>query len=119
LLVNRENAGRFDTVKNDRFVAPASVFEEILSQFENDLTAATECTSRSVRRLGSKPPLDMMKARVETEAVIDLIGRLERGSLVSRSSNGKALKSVELSHLRALARLPQNHSHALGKAWLD
>jgi hypothetical protein len=30
LLVNHEKAGRFDTVKNDRFVAPAPVFKEIL-----------------------------------------------------------------------------------------
>jgi putative toxin-antitoxin system antitoxin component (TIGR02293 family) len=81
LLVNREKAGRFDTVKNDRFVAPASVFEEILSQFENDLTAATEWMSRLVCRLGSQRPLNMIRARVETEAVIDLIGRLESGRL--------------------------------------
>ncbi|MEX5688941.1 antitoxin Xre/MbcA/ParS toxin-binding domain-containing protein [Pseudomonas silesiensis] len=33
-----------------------------------------------VRGLGWKRPLDMMRTRVETKAVFDLIGQLERGS---------------------------------------
>ncbi|WP_328590095.1 antitoxin Xre/MbcA/ParS toxin-binding domain-containing protein [Pseudomonas ogarae] len=38
--------------------------------------------STTVRGLGSKRPLDMMRTRMETKAVFDLLGKLERGVLV-------------------------------------
>ena len=81
-LARRAKAGRFNTVESDRLVALIAVFEEALSLFENDVTTATEWMSTPIRGLGSKRPLDMMRTRVETKAVFDLIGRLERGVLV-------------------------------------
>ncbi len=81
-LARREKAGRFNTVESDRLVALVTVFEDALSLFGNDVAAATEWMSTPVRGLGSNRPLDMMRTRVETEAVIDLIGRLERAVLV-------------------------------------
>ena len=81
-LARRTEAGRFNAVESDRLVALVAVFEEALCLFENDVAAATEWMSTPVRGLGSKRPLDMMRTRVETEAVIDLIGRLERAVLV-------------------------------------
>lgn len=81
-MARRAKAGRFNAVESDRLVALVAVFEETLSLFENDVAAATEWMSTPVRGLGSKRPLDMMRTRVETEAVIDLIGRLERAVLV-------------------------------------
>ena len=39
----------------------------------------TEWMSLPVRGLTSKRPLDMLRTRVETRAVVDLIGRLEEG----------------------------------------
>jgi putative toxin-antitoxin system antitoxin component (TIGR02293 family) len=81
-MARRARAGRFNTLESDRLVALVAVFEEALSLFENDVAAATEWMSTPVRGLGSKRPLDMMRTRVETEAVIDLIGRLERAVLV-------------------------------------
>jgi putative toxin-antitoxin system antitoxin component (TIGR02293 family) len=81
-LARRAKAGRFNAVESDRLVAFLAVFEEALSLFENDVAAATEWMSSPVRGLGSKRPLDMMRTRVETEAVIDLIGRLDRAVLV-------------------------------------
>ncbi|WP_274517742.1 antitoxin Xre/MbcA/ParS toxin-binding domain-containing protein [Pseudomonas sp. GM79] len=50
--------------------------------FEDDVTAATEWMSSPARGLGSKRPLDMLRARVETRAFVDFIGRLESGVLV-------------------------------------
>ena len=82
MIARRAKAGRLNTVESDRLVSVATVFGEALSLFENDLAAATEWMSTPVRGLGSKRPLDMMRTRVETEAVIDLIGRLERVVLV-------------------------------------
>ena len=81
-MARRAKAGRFDTVESDRLVALVVLFDEALSLFESDVTAATEWMSTPVRGLGSKRPLDMMGTRVETKAVFDLIGRLERGVLV-------------------------------------
>jgi putative toxin-antitoxin system antitoxin component (TIGR02293 family) len=81
-MARRAKAGRFNAVESDRLVALVAVFEEALSLFENDVSAATEWMITPVRGLGSKRPLDMMRTRVETEAVIDLIGRLERAVLV-------------------------------------
>jgi putative toxin-antitoxin system antitoxin component (TIGR02293 family) len=81
-IARRAKAGRFNAVESDRLVALVAVFEEALSLFENDKAAATEWMSTPVCGLGSKRPLDMMRTRVETEAVIDLIGRLDRTVLV-------------------------------------
>jgi putative toxin-antitoxin system antitoxin component (TIGR02293 family) len=63
-------------------VALVAVFEQALSLFEDDVAAATEWMSSPVCGLGSKRPLDMMGTRVETKAIFDLIGRLERGVFV-------------------------------------
>jgi putative toxin-antitoxin system antitoxin component (TIGR02293 family) len=82
MVARREKTGRFNTIESDRLVALVTLFDEALSLFENDKAAATEWMSTPVRGLGSKRPLDMMGTRVETRAVFDLIGRLERGALV-------------------------------------
>lgn len=81
-LARRAKAGRFNTLESDRLVALVAVFEDALSLFENDKAAATKWMSSPVRGLGSKRPIDMLGTRVETKAVLDLIGRLERGILV-------------------------------------
>nr|WP_240890420.1 antitoxin Xre/MbcA/ParS toxin-binding domain-containing protein [Pseudomonas sp. TMW22090] len=81
-LARRAIAGRFNTLESDRLVALVAVFEDALSLFENDKAAATKWMSSPVRGLGSKRPIDMLGTRVETKAVLDLIGRLERGILV-------------------------------------
>ncbi len=81
-LARREKAGRFNTLESDRLVALVTLFDEALSLFENDTTAATEWMSSPVRGLGSKRPVDMLGTRVETQAVFDLIGQLEKGVFV-------------------------------------
>jgi putative toxin-antitoxin system antitoxin component (TIGR02293 family) len=50
--------------------------------FEDGVSAATKWMCSPVRGLGSRRPIDMLCTRVETNAVLDLIGRLERGVLV-------------------------------------
>ncbi|MNQ13565.1 hypothetical protein D3C85_264890 [compost metagenome] len=81
-LARRAKAGRFNAIKSDHLVALAAVFEEALSLFGNDKVAATEWMHSPVRGLGSKRPIDMLGTRVETNAVFDLIGQLEKGVLV-------------------------------------
>jgi putative toxin-antitoxin system antitoxin component (TIGR02293 family) len=81
-LARRAKAGRFNALESDRLVALVAVFDGALCLFENDKATATEWMSSPVRGLGSKRPLDMLGTSVETQAVVDLIGQLERGILV-------------------------------------
>jgi putative toxin-antitoxin system antitoxin component (TIGR02293 family) len=81
-MARRAKAGRFNAIESDRLVALIAVFENALTLYEDDVAAAKDWMSTPVRGLGSKRPLDMMRTSVETEAVIDLIGRLERAVLV-------------------------------------
>lgn len=80
-MARRAKAGRFSSLESDRLVALVAVVEEALSLFENDVAAATEWMSSPVRGLGSRRPIDMLGTRVETNAVLNLIGQLERGVL--------------------------------------
>jgi putative toxin-antitoxin system antitoxin component (TIGR02293 family) len=81
-LACRAKAGRFNSAESDRLVALVAVFEQALFLFENDVAAAAKWMNLPVRGLGSKRPFDMLGTRVETKAVVDLIGQLEKGVIV-------------------------------------
>ncbi|MHC8339327.1 antitoxin Xre/MbcA/ParS toxin-binding domain-containing protein [Pseudomonas sp. HLT2-19-2] len=81
-VARRAKAGRFNTVESDRLVALVAVFENALYLVENDVAAAARWMNSSNRGLGWNRPLDMIRTRVETKAVFDLIGRLDKGVLV-------------------------------------
>ncbi|MBM6443441.1 DUF2384 domain-containing protein [Pseudomonas sp. MIL9] len=50
--------------------------------FEGDRCAARQWMRSPVRGVNSRAPLDMIATRVETQAVMDLIGLLEHGVVV-------------------------------------
>jgi putative toxin-antitoxin system antitoxin component (TIGR02293 family) len=81
-LARRAKAGRFNTDESDLLVALIVVFEQACSLFEHDAAAAAKWMSAPVQGLGLKRPIDMLGTRVEANAVLDLIGRLESGVLV-------------------------------------
>ena len=81
-MARRAKAGRFNTKESDRLVALVTLFDEALSLFENNKAAAMKWITLPVRGLGSKRPIDMLGTRVETKAVFDFIGQLEKGVLV-------------------------------------
>ena len=81
-LARRAKKGHFNTSESDYLVALLSVFERVISLFEGDLYAASNWINSPVRGLGSRRPLDMLRTRVETQAVLDVIGQLEGGVLV-------------------------------------
>lgn len=81
-FARRANAGRFNTAESDRLVALIAVFEKACILFESDAGAARKWMPTPIRGLGRKRPLEMLRTRVETNAVLDLIGRLETGVLV-------------------------------------
>ena len=78
MLARRAKTGRLNAAESDRLIALIAVYEASLSLFENDAVAAKKWMNSRVRGLGSRRPLDMLGTRVETNAVLDLIGRLER-----------------------------------------
>ena len=79
-LARRAKAGRFNTAESDRLIALVDVIQEAIVLFEGDVRAATGWMRSPVRGLG-KCPLEMLEARVETQAVMDLISRLRHGVL--------------------------------------
>ncbi|MGH8384272.1 MAG: antitoxin Xre-like helix-turn-helix domain-containing protein [Pseudomonas sp.] len=81
-MARRRRAGRFNTVESDRLVALLSVLERAVCLFEGDLSAAKRWMCSPVRGLGSKCPIEMTGTRVETQAVLDFIGQLEKSILV-------------------------------------
>jgi putative toxin-antitoxin system antitoxin component (TIGR02293 family) len=81
-LASRAKTGRLNTLESDRLVALIAVFEAAFPLFEGDVSATTEWMNSPVRGLGLRRPIDMLGTRVETNAVFDLIGQLERGVLV-------------------------------------
>lgn len=81
-LARRAKKGHFNTSESDNLVALLSVFERVISLFEGDLYGASNWINSPVRGLGSRRPLEMLRTRVETQAVLDVIGQLEGGVLV-------------------------------------
>jgi putative toxin-antitoxin system antitoxin component (TIGR02293 family) len=80
--VRRAKAGRFNIAESDRLVALIAVFEEAVSLCENNTVAAAKWMSSPAQGLGLKRPLDILGTRIETNAVLELIGRQERGVVV-------------------------------------
>lgn len=81
-LARKAKKGRLNSVGRDRLVALLAVFERAVSLFEGDSLAAFEWMSTPGRGLGSKRPLNMLRTRMETQAVLDFIGQREEGVLI-------------------------------------
>ena len=81
-LARRAKSGRFNSVESDPLISLVAVFEQALFLIEKDASAAAHWMMLPVRGLGSKRPLEMVGIRIESEAVLDLIGRLGMKVLV-------------------------------------
>ncbi|WP_260958474.1 antitoxin Xre/MbcA/ParS toxin-binding domain-containing protein [Pseudomonas citri] len=79
-LTRRSMAGRLSVAEGDRLCTLISVLNAAHELFEGDLRAAREWMKSPAFGLDSRAPLDMLGTRVEAQAVIDLIGRLENGT---------------------------------------
>ncbi|QZA95962.1 DUF2384 domain-containing protein [Pseudomonas mandelii] len=71
----RAKAIQFNAAESDRLIALVAVYEVVTSLFEGDASAATEWMTSPIRGLGMKRPSDMLRTKVETRAVFDLIGQ--------------------------------------------
>lgn len=78
-LQRRARAGRFSMEESDRLYRLAEILSAAIELFEEDLRQAQQWLGSSLHGLGGRRPLDMLQTSAETRAVLDLIGRLERG----------------------------------------
>ena len=75
----RAATDRLSTVESDRLCSLVGALDTAHSLFENDLGMASEWMRSPAMGLDSRLPLEMMRTRVEAEAVFELIGRLKYG----------------------------------------
>lgn len=78
-LQRRAKAGRFNQDESDRLYRLAEVLKAATDLFEGDRDAANAWLNKPIRGLGGRRPMEMLATSAETEAVLDLIGRLEHG----------------------------------------
>ncbi|NWL21892.1 antitoxin [Pseudomonas umsongensis] len=79
MLSRRVKAGRFTKAESDRLYSLTKILHAANDLFEGDTKAVSRWMTTPVRGLGFKAPLAMLGTRVETEALLDLMGRLEHG----------------------------------------
>ena len=78
-LQRRAKRGSFNKDESDRLYRIAAVYKATLDLFSGDQESAKQWLVHEVRGLGGKRPIDMLSTSAETEAVLNLIGRLEHG----------------------------------------
>jgi len=78
-LYRRLKSGRFSSTESDAIVRMAKVLEAAVQLFDDDRDQAIRWMRSSIKGLDNKSPLDSLQTNVESQAVIDLINRLEHG----------------------------------------
>lgn len=78
-LARRAKLGKFTREESDRLHRFATVLVAANTLFDKDMLATKRWLTEPVYGLGDKAPLDMLATSAETQAVLDLIGRLEHG----------------------------------------
>lgn len=81
-LQRRAKSGRFTRDESDRLFRFAELYKAAIDLFEGDADGAREWIQQAVRGLGGRRPVDMLNTSVESQAVMELIGRLEHGITV-------------------------------------
>jgi len=79
MLARRAKDGRFTCIESDRLYSLTTVLDAAYELFEGDVATARDWMISPARGLGMNAPLNMLRTRVETQAVLDLIDRLEHG----------------------------------------
>lgn len=78
-LARRAKLGKFTQDESDRLYRFATVLVAANALFDKDKIATKRWLTEPVYGLGDKAPLDMLATSAETQAILDLIGRLEHG----------------------------------------
>jgi len=77
--VERRKADGFNLGESDSLYRLAEISNAAIELFEGNEDKARSWLNKPVKGLGNKRPIDMAITSAETEATIDLIGRLEYG----------------------------------------
>lgn len=80
-LARRAKSGRLTCAEGDRLYSLTTVLDAAYELLEGDVLAVRNWMISPARGLGRNAPLNMLRSRVETQAVLDLISRLEHGTL--------------------------------------
>ncbi|MBR9907518.1 MAG: DUF2384 domain-containing protein [Gammaproteobacteria bacterium] len=75
----RRDKGRFTMKESDRLYSLIETVSRATCLFEGDRRAAVEWISKKAPSLGDKRPIDMLDCHANTQAVLELITRLEYG----------------------------------------
>jgi putative toxin-antitoxin system antitoxin component (TIGR02293 family) len=78
-LARRAKAERLTCAESDLLYSLTMVLNAAFELLEGDALALRTWMTSPARSLARKAPLQMIRTRVETQAVLDLIGRLEHG----------------------------------------
>ncbi|GHA88345.1 type II RES/Xre toxin-antitoxin system antitoxin [Modicisalibacter luteus] len=78
-LKRRADAGHFKPAEGDRLYRFAEVYKSAVDLFEGDRARARRWLLTPVRGLGGRRPVEMVATTAGSEAILDLIGRLEHG----------------------------------------
>lgn len=78
-LSRRHKSGFFTEAESDRLYRCAALYKAALDLFEGNHKKANIWIKTPVVGLGGKSPIEMLRTSAETEAALDLIGRLEHG----------------------------------------
>lgn len=78
-LSRRAKSGLFNKDESDRLYRVAQVYKACLDLFEGDNASAQLWLKQPVKALANQIPLSLLTTHVETEWVLDVIGRLEHG----------------------------------------
>ncbi|REL27754.1 DUF2384 domain-containing protein [Thalassotalea euphylliae] len=81
-VARRAKSGYFSREEGDRLYRLAAVLNAANELFEHDMAAAVDWLKHPARGLGNKKPIEMLRTTAESEAILDLIGRLEHGVVV-------------------------------------
>lgn len=81
-LLDGLKLNRFDTADRDKVFRLIQVLSAAAELFEGDTVAAYRWLTRPAKGLGGELPINMLATSDQSNAVLDLIGKLEHGVVV-------------------------------------
>lgn len=81
-VTRRQAAGRLTSEESDRLYRLLKLLDAAVELFEGDTTAAKEWLEAPAVGLSGLRPIEMTASTAETDAVLDLVARLELGGSI-------------------------------------
>lgn len=78
-LARRKASGKLSPEESERLVRISGIFEQTMTLFENDLTAAVRWLTNPKKALDNQQPIQYARTELGAREVENLLGRLEYG----------------------------------------